>query len=91
MKAMLVEVNGKRVCLAALTGKGNVHASMRWMREDDLDVAILSVLGIDAGEGAIWPIPPIDVGDEVRIKVVETEKGDPPLKLSTMVSPATRK
>jgi hypothetical protein len=89
VKAMLVEINGKRVCVAALNGKGNVNAAIHWWR-DDGEVVMLDVVGIDDGEAAIWPAPHLQFGDEVRIKMIDTEKGDPPIKQSTMVVPAKK-
>ena len=90
MKAMLVEVNGRRVCLASLAGKGEVHTNVRWLRKDDHEGMLLTVMGIDGREAAIWPTSPIEIGDEVRIKIVETEKADSPIKESTKVRPASR-
>ena len=87
---MLVEVNGKRVCLASLAGKGEVHTNVRWSCNNDHEGMLLTVMGIDGRESAIWPTPPIEVGDEVKVKIVETANADPPIKESTKVRPATR-
>jgi hypothetical protein len=86
MKAMLIEVNGKRVCLVSLDGEGHLHASLSWLREADIEGLHLSVVGAQGREPAIWPISPIQVGDDVRFRIVETDRADPPLKQSTMVS-----
>jgi hypothetical protein len=94
MKAMLVEVNGKRVCLAALSGRDGmsyIHGAVIWSRQDDCEIAMISVVGKSDEEPSVWPLPPIQLTDEVRIRIVETEeKSDPPIKPSTMVSPATK-
>jgi hypothetical protein len=81
---MSVEVNGKRVCLPSLVGTGNVTASIRWLREDDAEGLLLSVIGTDG----VWEtLLLIQLNDEIRVRIVEEGKAERPLNTSSMVTP----
>ena len=92
MKALLVEVNGRRVCLAGLSGGGQVTASLTLSQTEGHEFCLLAVCGVDGNEGAIWPADSpsrdqVRIGDEVKLRVIDTDKADPRIKQSTQVTP----
>ena len=80
MKAFLVTVNGRKVALAGIGGNGvlSVHVALLSGKSGDkLDMEVGGMHG--SGDEAIWPAPEIEVGDEINIKILETDAVDEPM------------
>jgi hypothetical protein len=87
MIALVVSVNGQRVCTIGVGDSGVVSAHVTWVgragEPGDLD---LGIGGLDSrtDEHIRWPRPPeIKVGDTVTIQVIETEIVDTPTDRKT--------
>jgi hypothetical protein len=78
MKALSIEINGCPHCLAGLSN-GGVKAYVVWYIDPDGSLFSLLVLGTDpiTGEKAVWPSASLFLGDEVTIKVVDTDDASP--------------
>jgi hypothetical protein len=83
VKAFEVFVNGRRVCMAGVGPDGVLSAILDWVgggprhpAEGSFD---LHVGGLDSrtDEHVDWSVPEVGVGDEVTIRIVETEDIDP--------------
>jgi hypothetical protein len=85
MKSFNIHVNGKPCCTAGIGPSGVLHVIVNWVRrkgepkEGEFD---LSVGGLDTTteEHVRWSAPRIRVGDEITIRVVESDKIDPPAR-----------
>jgi len=83
MRAFEVHLNGEKLCLAGV-GKGILAITVNWVarpRRSD-EIGGLAVGGlIDAtGRHVEWTNRRLQIGDEVRIKVVEKDAVDRPRK-----------
>ena len=88
MQALLIQLNGRRHCLAGLPN-GGISALVGWSGEQSAGPYHIAVYGCDlaTNEVALWPAADLQVGDEVTISVVEVDCSDPPE--CSGVSPAT--
>ena len=81
MIAFEILVNGQRVCVAGASAV--VGQTLSWT-PNMKNNARLSVGGIDkreAGDDMVsWPVPSIVVGDEITIRVIETDAVDEPTR-----------
>lgn len=85
MKAFRVEVNGVPCRTAGIGPCGVLHVILGWVRrqgepadgEFELDIAGLD---IPRQEHVRWAAPAIGLGDEITVRVVETDDIDPPLE-----------
>lgn len=92
MIAFNVYLNGKKVCIAGVADTGVLSAHVTWVRrtgEHTLSMqsdGVEEELTMDVG-GLITPTDEyvrwadrraVQVGDEIRIKIVEAERVDPP-------------
>jgi hypothetical protein len=81
MTALEVFVNGHRVCLVGVGNDGVLGADVSWTGGPETEDFIhLFVGGLADGEHVNWTVPPIGVGSEVLIRVVEAQTVDPPSK-----------
>lgn len=87
MIALVVSVNGQRVCTVGVGDSGVISAHVNWVgragEPGDLD---LGIGGLDSrtDEHIRWPRPPeIKVGDTVTIQVIETDIVDTPTDRKT--------
>jgi hypothetical protein len=84
MKAFLVGVNGQRVCLAGVGSNGVMGITVQWTggkglksgRLNDGLRLIVGGLNTATREHMFWETPAINTGDEITIKVVESETVD---------------
>lgn len=76
MKALLVSVNGKRICLAGMPETGVLATHVTWSPREQRFA--FNVSGLDDGEYRHWKVPAVSVGDEVTIRILEVEDADPP-------------
>jgi hypothetical protein len=79
MKALLITVNGQRICLAGIEGPGVLATNVTWVSRLDHEGFSFAVsrLGRD-GVRADWDVPTIAVGDTVTITISEVAEFDPP-------------
>ena len=84
MIGLEVTLNDQRVCTAAAGDSGVLSAAVTWVLrtapgvKEPTDLR-LDVGGLSSGLHLRWPAPrKLAVGDEVRIRVVETAGADPP-------------
>jgi hypothetical protein len=84
MKALLVHVNGKRLCLAGVGDNGVIGSAVSWVGGPKTNESLsaeriyFDVGGIDstASERVRWEVPPLGVGDSITITIVETDSVD---------------
>ncbi len=79
MNALLVFVNGERICVAGIE-YGVVGTHVGWTGSDKYGKFSLRVGGLDGRtvERVRWLVPNVGVGDEITIRIVEVDKADPP-------------
>ena len=84
MPAFEIDLNGKKVCTAGLPGDGVLGAHLSWVRRRGSRARSelsLHVGGLDSstGEHFVWhEALPVQVGDDVRIKVLAIGNIDKP-------------
>lgn len=74
-----VTVNGQHMCLAATGDKGVLHAYLISGGSDDSRKTMIGVNGRDDNSGMklAWPARELQIGDEILIRLVETDTRDP--------------
>lgn len=83
MKAFTVFVNGQRICTAGIGPNGVLSAILDWVGGGTRRTADghfgFHVGGLDSrtDEHVDWSVPEVGVGDEVTIRILETEDIDP--------------
>jgi hypothetical protein len=79
MKALSIQVNGQHHCTVGLPN-GGVAANVSWSHDQSGGPYFLSLMGVDplTGQIAVWPAAELQVGDEVRVAIVDTEEVDEP-------------
>jgi hypothetical protein len=79
MKALYVQINSHKHCLAGVPN-GGVEVSIGPTQEKADSPYLVSVYGVDANtkQVALWPSARVSVGDEIKIVVVEVDDADPP-------------
>jgi hypothetical protein len=80
MKAHEVFINGRRVCLAGVGDDGVLSTIVNWVGDPSGDDYCLTVTGLDnrTGQHFKWDIPPVEVGAEVLVRLVEVPAVDSP-------------
>jgi len=81
MRAFKVSLNSKELCLAGIDGNGVLSAIISWVAGDRGESLFLDVGGLvsSTGERRKWANQkPLQVGDEVLVKVIETTDVDRP-------------
>src|SRR5262245_33832729 len=82
-----VTLNGQRLCTAAAGDTGVLSAAVTWVYRKAPGVPEPSELRLEIGglsddSHLRWPAPRLlGVGDEVRIRLVETNQADPPARI----------
>lgn len=84
MKAFEIRLNGKQLLVAGTTGQGNVLSTVvTWTSvsppsppSGEFHFHVGGVDG-DTGEHVGWSVPKVGVGDEITIKIVESDRSDP--------------
>jgi hypothetical protein len=77
MKALQIVVNGKQIVVAGLIEPGYVGAHVNILNSPDSPL-LLDISGLQEGARLRWPGVPIMVGDEVSIRIVNTNTADVP-------------
>ena len=83
MKAFVISLNGQPFVTAGVGDDGTLTTNITWIGCSPPSLADgglgLLVHGIDArsGERVRWSVPEIGVGDEITIKIIETDQVSP--------------
>jgi hypothetical protein len=86
VKSLLVEINGKRHCIAGLES-GNFGATVSWDQDSPDTPGFLSIIGLSQDrQTAIWPAAILRLDDEVRIRIVDTDAADPPMTRDELIA-----
>jgi Uma2 family endonuclease len=94
MKAFTVFVNGQKVATLGIGNGGVLSAIVNWVggrfRAEGGEFR-LHLGGLDsvAREHLRWPAPPLAVGDEVTVRLLEVENVDPPTERTLGSPPAS--
>jgi hypothetical protein len=84
VRAFEVQLNGKKLCVAGMR-KGIVAISLKWIarprRTDEVGGIYVGGLIHGTNQHVRWSTQRLDVGDELRIKLVEKSTVDKPLKV----------
>jgi len=82
MRAFEVYLNDERLCLAGIGDDGVLTAIVDYVAGDGRQELRLQVGGLitPQGEHVRWRNPPLRIGDEVRVKIVESKAVDRPTK-----------
>ena len=77
MKALMIHLNGKKLCLAGIAS--GVQASIGPLGEDASEYS-MDVYGCDllTRNVFLWPGAKLETGDQVTIALVEVDEADPP-------------
>ena len=80
MLALEISINGKRLCVAATTPNAVLATGLTWTKREptDLRFNVGGVTGDDTGNHFNWNVPDLNVGDEISIRIIETERYDEP-------------
>jgi hypothetical protein len=85
--ALDISVNGRRACIAG--GTNGSFGAMISRIEDGSDALQFHVTGSGemkkdgTADYVQWNVPPIKVGDEITIRIVETDSSDSPDQLES--------
>lgn len=80
MKAFLVQLNGEHLCTAGVGDDGVLSAIIAWRVSGHPRLSIgeleFAIGGIDKtnAERLKWAVPKPNVGDEIVIKIIETDQ-----------------
>jgi hypothetical protein len=78
MIAFIVSVNREKVCRIALESDNGRSVNLVWGGDPE-EGLFLHLGGMDGNEYHVrWNVPNIRIGDEVTIKIGETDACDPP-------------
>jgi len=82
MRAFKVLLNGKKLCLAGVGERGVLTAIVDWVSQDRGEHLSLHVGALANETHLEWTRPQrLRVGDEIRVKIVETASVDKPIKI----------
>jgi len=81
MRAFSVSLNGKKLCLAGVGERGVLSAIVNWVATDRGADLFMHVGGLANEEHVDWVKQKrLQVGDEIRVKVVEARSVDKPVR-----------
>jgi hypothetical protein len=87
MRGMEVHLNGNRLCTAGIRTDSALNAVVEVVgRNSDYDM-LLRVGGLEDDEFVIWAEQGIQVGDQINIRIVDTESIDMPEKRNPNPTP----
>lgn len=88
MRAFKVQINGRNICTAGLGDLGVLTAILSWVkRESEADEEFhLGVGGLRNPEGdhANWKCPPVQVGDQIVLRIIETTRVTKPATIKSV-------
>ena len=82
MRAFEVFVNGERLCLAGIAGRCVLtviidHVKGKVDPVDDVDIHVGGLIS-DTDEHVEWTNTKLNTGDEVRVRIIESDSADEP-------------
>ncbi len=80
MKALLVLINGKRICLAGRSGDWPLWVALELWDNPENGKDELSVGARGDDDLGIWATADLSVGDEVVLRVVKADEVDEPIR-----------
>jgi hypothetical protein len=81
MRAFNVSLNGKNLCLAGVGERGVLSAVLSWVAGEQGEDLFMEVGGLANDEHVDWvKQQPLQVGDEIRVKIVEAGSADKPAR-----------
>ena len=80
MIAYEVQMNGRRLCVAGAPPDGVLTMGLTWVHRnpETVDFHLGGLLGGDSKDHIRWNTPKLKIGDEVVMRIVDTDGGDPP-------------
>jgi len=88
MRAFNVSLNGKKLCLAGVGERGVLSAIVNWVAGDRGADLFREVGGLANEEHVDWVMQKrLQVGDEVRVTIVDAESADKPV-MTRRIHPA---
>jgi hypothetical protein len=96
MRAFKISVNGKKLCVAGIGDEGVLSAIVNWVAgvrgksrgDGDLFLHVGGLVSPTNVHVAWATQKPLQIGDEIRIKVVETPVVDEPIEKGQRLDPA---
>ena len=80
MKALMVTVNGVRACLAGCSDEATLMSGVFFHPKSQTEQIVLESFLFEADRMATWPnLPPLKIGDEVCISIIESDSVDEPI------------
>jgi len=79
VKAILVSVNGKKLCLAGRAGEWPLWAQLHLWDNPENGKDELSVCARGDDDLGVWALADVHVGDEVVIRIVDADEVDAPM------------
>ena len=82
MRAFEVYLNGERLCTAGIGDDGVLNTLLDHVKGNGRDEVYLRVGGLISpiGEHVTWRTLKVKAGDELRVRIIESEKVDKPRK-----------
>lgn len=81
MRSFNVSLNGKNLCLAGVGERGVLSAIISWVAGDRGEGLFIEVGGLANEEHIDWvKQKPLQVGDEICVKIVESGSADEPVR-----------
>lgn len=81
MRAFKVSLNGKKLCLAGVGDRGVLSSIVNWVAGDAGADLFMEVGGLANEEHVAWINQKhLQVGDEIRVKIVEARSVDKPVE-----------
>jgi hypothetical protein len=81
MRAFNVSLNGKKLCLAGVGERGVLSAIVSWVAGDRGADLFMEVGGLANEEHVDWVNQKkLQVGDEIRVKIVDAGSADKPVR-----------
>lgn len=83
MLAFEVLVNGKRLCIAGTGTSKVISTTVSWARRsaDTINFHVGGIVADESNEHFAWTTPPIGIGDEITIRLVDADSWDNPQHL----------
>jgi hypothetical protein len=96
MRAFKISVNGKKLCVAGIGDEGVLSAIVDWVAgvrgknrgDGNLSLHVGGLVN-PTRVHVVWVAQkPLQVGDEIRVRVIETPTVDAPIEKSPQIDPA---
>lgn len=85
MQGLEVSLNGEKLCVAGVRGSHALNATIEVLGAEAPGMT-LRVAGLENEIFVIWCDRELQVGDEVTVRMIETDVSDPPLRRAPSVT-----